>query len=83
VTTEHDLLPLLQFGEAVAVLAPEQWVGVLQKKSNLDLRTTVLTNTVQLPAFWYAGDSVRGGLEPKVKTWKPELNSKLGIDEWK
>jgi hypothetical protein len=83
VTTEHDLLPLLQFREAVAVLVSEQWVSVLQKKSNLDLRTTVLANSVELPAFWYAGDPARAGVEPKIRTWKSELNSKLGVDEWK
>jgi hypothetical protein len=83
VTTENDLLPLLQFGEVAAVLVSEQWVGVLQKKSNLDLKTTVLANTVELPALWYAADSVRASVEPKVRTWKSDLNSKLGVDEWK
>ena len=83
VTTEHDLLPLLQFGEAAAVLTSEQWVSVLKRKSNLDLRTTGLANGVELPALWYASDSVRGAVEPKVKAWKPTLNSKLGVDEWK
>jgi hypothetical protein len=83
VTTEHDLLPLLQFGEATAVLTSEQWVSVLKRKSNLDLRTTALANGVELPALWCISDSVRAAVEPKVKAWKPSLNSKLGVDEWK
>ena len=83
VTTEHDLLPLLQFGEAVAVLMPARWVGVLRNKSNLDLQVTGLSNTVELPALWSSSDLVRAAVEPKVKAWRPQLNARLGVDEWK
>jgi hypothetical protein len=76
-------LPLLQFGEAVAVLMPARWVGVLRNKSNLDLQVTNLSNTVELPALWSASDSVRASVEPRVKAWKPGLNARLGVDEWK
>ncbi len=80
VTTESDLLPLLQFGEAVAVLMPARWVGVLRKKSNLDLKVTDLANTVEL---WSSSESVRALLEPKIKAWRPELDARLGVDAWK
>jgi len=83
VTTEHDLLPLLQFGEAVAVLMPARWVGVLRSKSNLDLQVTPLANTVELPALSSASETARTAVEPKVKSWRPELNARLGVDEWK
>jgi hypothetical protein len=83
VTTEHDLLPLLQFGEAATVLTPERWVSVLKQKSNLDLKATLLANTVGLPALWYSSASVRSTLEPKVKGWGQGLNARFGVDEWK
>jgi hypothetical protein len=67
----------------VAVLTPERWVSVLKKKSNLDLKMTVLENTVGLPALWCSSGSVRATLEPKVKGWGPHLNARLGVDEWK
>jgi hypothetical protein len=82
VTTEHDLLPLLQFGEVAAVLTPERWVSILKSKSNLDLRMTLLPNTVGLPALWFVSDSVRAAVQPRVKAWSPALNGRFGVDEW-
>jgi hypothetical protein len=83
VTTEHDLLPLLQFGEAVAVLMPARWVALLRRKSNLDLKVTNLPNTVELPALSSSSESVRAAVERNVKAWRPELNARLGVDAWK
>ncbi len=83
VTTEHDLLPLLHFGEVVAVLMPERWVELLRRKSNLDLRTTPLPNSVELPALSCSSDWVRSVLEPRVRAWKSGMNARFGVDEWK
>lgn len=83
VTTERDLLPLLQFGTVAAVLLPERWVSVLRKKSKLELETTPLKNKVGLPAVWFASPATQAALQPKVQALGAQLSQRFGVDQWK
>lgn len=82
VTKTEDLLPLLQFQTAQAVLLPQRSVGALKGKSNLDLRTTGLPSIeVGLPALAVTG---AGGaaIREAVRKLPKHLNLMIGVDQW-
>jgi hypothetical protein len=82
VTKTEDLLPLLQFQTAQAVVLPQRSVAALRKKSNLDLRTNGLPSIeVGLPAL--AITSPRGAaIRDSVRKLPKELNQMIGVDQW-
>jgi hypothetical protein len=82
VTKTEDLLPLLQFQTAQAVVLPQRSVAVLRKKSSLDLRTNGLPSIeIGLPAL--AVTSPRGAaIRDGVRRLPKELNQMIGVDRW-
>jgi hypothetical protein len=82
VTKTEDLLPLLQFQTAQAVVLPKRSVAALTKKSSLDLRTNGLPSIeVGLPAL--AVTSPRGAaIRDGVRRFPKELNQMIGVDRW-
>lgn len=82
VTKTEDLLPLLQFQTAEAVLLPKRSVSSLKSKSSLNLTTTGLpTIEVGLPALAFTGPggaSIGDGIRKLPK----ELNLMIGVDQW-
>jgi hypothetical protein len=82
VTKTEDLLPLLQFQTAQAVLLPKRSAGVLKTKSSLDLRTQGLPSIeVGLPALALTGPggaAIRDGVRKLPK----DLNLMIGVDQW-
>jgi hypothetical protein len=83
VTKTEDLLPLLQFQTAHAVLLPQRSVAALRSKSQLDLRTGGLPPIeVGLPALAVTGP---GGavIREAVHKLPRDLNLMIGVDQWR
>jgi len=82
VTKTEDLLPLLQFQTAQAVLLPQRSVAALKTRSNLDLRTAGLPSIeVGLPALAITGPggpAIREG----VRRLPKDLNLMIGVEQW-
>jgi hypothetical protein len=82
VTKTEDLLPLLQFQTAQAVVLPQRSVAGLRKKSNLELRTSGLPAIeVGLPALAVTGPR-GGGIRDGVRNLPKEINQMIGVDRW-
>jgi hypothetical protein len=83
VTKTEDLLPLLQFQTAQAVLLPQRSAAALRSKSQLDLRTAGLPSIeVGLPALAVTGP---GGavVREAVRKLPRDLNLMIGVDQWR
>lgn len=83
VIKSEDLLPLLQFQSADAVLLAEQDALRLKSLSKLDLRLTPLATRVGLPAVAFRSDVGRKVIGPLILALDPETNGKLGVDGWR
>jgi hypothetical protein len=85
VAQPEDLLPLLEFNLAGAVLMPARAVPTLREKSALDLRVTPLkTAFVGLPAVGVAASApALAEMERKLMSLPPNVKSMLGVDEWR
>lgn len=82
VTHERDLLSLLRFGAATAVLTSKRWADLLKGTSQMDLRTTPLATEVGLPAISYSSPSASNAIEPALKS-SSSINGKLGVNQWR
>jgi len=83
VIKSEDLLPLLQFQSADAVLLPEREVVRTKSLSKLDLQITPLATRVRLPAVAFGSDVGRRVIRPLVLALDSETNGKLGVDTWR
>jgi hypothetical protein len=82
VTKTEDLLPLLQFQTAEAVLLPKRSVGSLKSKSSLDLTVTDLASfEVGLPALAFTGPG-GSAIGDGVRRLPRDLNLLIGVDRW-
>lgn len=83
VTHERDLLPLLQFNAAAAVVLSEAWAKRLREKSEMNLRTTSLNNEVGLPAVVFTSPQGKAALEGKIRSANRAFNESLGVTQWR
>lgn len=83
VTHERDLLPLLQFNAAAAVVISESWAKRLREKSEMNLRTTSLSNEVGLPAVVFASAQGKAALDGKIRSAGRGFNDALGVTQWR
>lgn len=82
VTKSEDLLPLLQFGSASAVVLSAQDAQHLKGLSKLDLRSLVLSKRVGLPALSLRSEMGRRVVRAAVESLDLEIKRKLGVDSW-
>ena len=81
VTKYEDLLPLLQFGSAEAVLLPERLLSTFRARSKLDLQASRVRDGVGLPAL--AVLSPEGAsLVWSVKTLALSISKQMGVQQW-
>jgi len=83
VTHERDLLPLLQFNAAAAVVLSESWARRVREKSEMNLRTSPLTNEVGLPAVVYGSPQGKSALDGKIRSAGRAFNESLGVTQWR
>lgn len=83
VTHERDLLALLQFEAAAAVMTSEKWAELFRSKSEMKLTTSALPNEVSLVAVAFSSPSARSALEGKLVAAAPRLKDKLGVTQWR
>jgi len=83
VIKSEDLLPLLQFRSADAVLLSEQDAMRLKTLSKLDLRLTALTPRVGLPALSLRSEAGRRIVRRNVEALDLETRRKLGVEAWR
>jgi hypothetical protein len=83
VTHERDLLPLLQFNAADAVVLSESWARRVREKSEMNLRTTPLSNEVGLFAIVYGSSLGRSVLDGKIRAAGRAFNESLGVTQWR
>jgi hypothetical protein len=81
VTKLEDLLPLLQFGSAGAVLLPTRALAQLEQRTKLALRPHALAGEVGLPGV--ASRSSQGRtIAGRVKNLRAATNETLGVRRW-
>ena len=79
----EDLLPLLQFGSAAAVLLSEQEATHIKSLSKLDLRVTPLSGRLGLAAVSFRSDAGRRMIRPSLEALDMDMRRKLGVDAWR
>jgi hypothetical protein len=84
VTKMEDLLPLLQFSAADAVLVPAAAVKSVSERSRLPLRVRELPEArVGLPAVGIVNARIRDLLVKQIQGLDSETNKTLGVEKWK
>jgi hypothetical protein len=84
VTKMEDLLPLLQFSAADAVLVPATLVKSVTERSRLPLRVRELPDArVGLPAVGIVNAKVRDVLVQQIQGLDGETNRTIGVERWK
>jgi hypothetical protein len=84
VTKMEDLLPLLQFSAADAVLVPAAAVKGVTERSRLALKVRELPEAkVGLPAVGVLNARVRDLMMKQVQGLDAETNRTLGVDRWR
>lgn len=82
VTKLEDMLRLLQFEMADAILLPDRMVAPMRSKSELALETSKAPNEVSLPALGVLNSS--GNLvADKLKRVPAAVRAQLGVDSWR
>lgn len=83
VTKIEDLLPLLEFSAADAVLVPSSAVKGFTARTRLALTVRDLPNArVGLPAVAILNEKNRGTILPAIQRLGSETKSLIGIDNW-
>jgi hypothetical protein len=82
VIKSEDLLPLLQFNSAEAVLLSEPEAMRIKSLSKLDLRITPLPTRVGLAAVSFRTDVGRRLIRRSVETLDLETRRRLGVEAW-
>jgi hypothetical protein len=84
VTKLEDLLPLLQFAAADAVLIPSSEVKAVTEHSQLSLQVRELPEgKVGLAAVGVLNPKVRDLIVKQIQALDPETNKVLGVDRWR
>jgi hypothetical protein len=84
VTKTEDLLPLLQFSAADAVLVPATAVKSMTDRSRLDLRVRSLPDArVGLPAVGVVNERFRDLVTKQIQALDGESNRAVGVDRWR
>jgi hypothetical protein len=84
VTKMEDLLPLLQFSAADAVLVPASAVKSVTERSRLSLKVREIPDArVGLPAVGVLNTKVRDLMVKQVQALDGETNRTLGVEKWK
>ncbi len=83
VTHERDLLALLHFDTADAVVTSERWVKVLSEKTEMNLKTTPIRRQVGLVAVAFPNPGAKGVLMNGVKSAGSGFNRALGVTQWR
>jgi hypothetical protein len=84
VTKMEDLLPLLQFSAADAVLVPAAAVKSVTERSRLPLKVRELPDArVSLPAVGVLNTKVRDALVKQIQSLDGETNKTLGVERWR
>jgi len=79
----EDLLPLLEFSAADAVLIPSSAVKRFTERTRLAMAVRELPNArVGLPAMAVRNDKARAMIVPAIQKLDAETRSLLGIDSW-
>jgi len=79
----EDLLPLLEFSAADAVLLPASALKRFTERTRLPLTVRELPNArVGLPAVAIRNDKARRAIVQAVQKLDPETRSLIGIDTW-
>jgi len=84
VTKMEDLLPLLQFSAADAVLVPAAAVKSVTERSRLPLKVREIPDAkVGLPAVGVLNPKVKDLMVKQVLALDGDTNRTLGVDKWK
>jgi hypothetical protein len=84
VTKMEDLLPLLQFSAADAVLVPAAAVKSVTERSRLPLKVREIADArVGLPAVGVLNGKVKDLMVKQVQALDGETNRTLGVEKWK
>ena len=84
VTKMEDLLPLLQFSAADAVLVPAAAVKSVTERSRLPLKVREMPDArVGLPAVGVLNSKVRDLMVKQIQSLDGDTNHTLGIDRWR
>jgi hypothetical protein len=84
VTKMEDLLPLLQFSAADAVLVPAAVVKSVSERSRLPLKVRELPDArVGLPAVGLINARAREVLLREIQALDSDTNHTIGVDRWK
>ena len=84
VTKLEDLLPLLQFSMADAVMLPPDKVETFRSKSALNLQvTTINAATVGLPSVSVLSGGQRQIVIDALQKVNPQVMTRMGLDVWK
>lgn len=84
VTKMEDLLPLLQFSAADAVLVPAAAVKSVTERSRLPLKVREIPDArVGLPAVGVLNPKVKDLMVKQVQALDGETNRTLGVEKWK
>lgn len=84
VTKMEDLLPLLQFSAADAVLVPAAAVRSVTERSRLPLKVREMPDArVGLPAVGVLNSKVRDLVVKQIQALDGETNRVLGVDRWR
>jgi hypothetical protein len=84
VTKMEDLLPLLQFSAADAVLVPASAVKGVTERSRLPLKVRELPEArVSLPAVGVLNAKVRELVVKEIQGLDGETNKTLGVERWR
>jgi hypothetical protein len=84
VTKMEDLLPLLQFSAADAVLVPASAVKSVTERSRLPLKVREIADArVGLPAVGVLNPKVKDLMIKQVQALDGETNRTLGVEKWR
>lgn len=83
VTKTEDLLPLLQFSAADAILIPKSSVDSIRKKSKLELTVKLESPTkVGFPAVGFLPNARKKAIEGAIKKLPAQVNAVIGVKRW-
>jgi hypothetical protein len=82
VTETNDLLALLQFGGADAVVLPESAAGKLVASTQMRLTEAEVATGGPLPAVSVIDQGRRGSIEGALRGLGADVNVKVGVDNW-
>jgi hypothetical protein len=84
VSKPEDLLSLLQFKVADAVLIPEKDVKAFKSKSKLDLKVTPISGAkVGLPALGFLSDTNKKLIQSAVKKLQGKVQDIMRVSSWR